>query len=217
MSILPEILLSTLARQSCVSKLKDVPALVPSPGESKVKAAVLLPLFVQNGEVHILYTLRSSNLSSHSGQVSFPGGKLDENEKVIDAALRETYEEIGLPPESVDVWCEMSPFQGRDKTVLITPVVAFIKDLSLNNLTPNIDEVDEIFSEPMSFFCDKTKHAHLKHDSYMLPVFLGKHKIWGITGLITHMFLQCFLPSQLYQTDFGRQRYKLEELLPSKL
>ncbi|CAH2093168.1 unnamed protein product [Euphydryas editha] len=217
MSLLPEILLSTLARQSCISKLKDLPALVTNPGEPQVKAAVLLPLFVQDGEVHILYTLRSSNLNSHSGQVSFPGGKLDENENVIDAALRESYEEIGVRPESVDVWCEMAPIQGRDKTMLITPVVGFIENLSLNNLIPNIDEVDEIFSEPMSLFCDKTKHAHLKHERYMLPVFLGKHKIWGITGLITHIFLQCFLPSDLYQTDFGRQRYKLEELMPSKL
>ncbi|XP_047535412.1 mitochondrial coenzyme A diphosphatase NUDT8-like [Vanessa atalanta] len=218
MSLSPHILLSNLARERCVAKLKDLPAFIRSDVEPKVKAAVLVPIFERNGELHILYTLRSSNLKSHSGQVSFPGGKIDENEKVIDAALRETYEEIGVPGNSVDVWCEMSPVQGRDRSILITPVVGVIKDLIFNNLNPNIHEVEEIFSVPISTFCDTANQAHLKYEGILLPVFLhGKHKIWGITGYITHFFLQCFLPSDLYNVDFTRKGYKLEELMPSKL
>ncbi|CAG9564498.1 unnamed protein product [Danaus chrysippus] len=218
MSLSPQILLSNKVREKCVAKFKELPSYIQTENLSKPRAAVLVPLFTQNGEVHLLYTLRSSNLKNHSGQVSFPGGKVDENESLIETALRETHEEIGVPASSVDIWGEMPPMQGRDGNILITPVVGVIKDLDVKKLNPNIHEVAEIFSVSMSSFCNKNNHAHFKYNDIMLPVFLsGNHKIWGITGLITHMFLQCFLPKELYKVDFSRKKFTLDELLPSKL
>ncbi|CAH0725525.1 unnamed protein product, partial [Brenthis ino] len=218
MSLSPQVLLSKDAKDKCISRIKELPAFARTDVTPQNKAAVLIPLFVKNGELHLLFTLRSSNLKSHSGQVSFPGGKLEEHEGVVDAALRETEEEIGVFPKSVDVWCEMYPVQGRDKNIIITPVVGVIKDLNLDNLNVNIYEVEEVFSIPMADFCDRTKHAHLKYEGFLTPVFIHeKHNIWGITGLITHLFLQCFLPSDLYKVNFTRKRFTLEELMPSKL
>ncbi|CAH2246269.1 nucleoside diphosphate-linked moiety X motif 8-like [Pararge aegeria] len=218
MSLSPQVLLSNAARDKCIAKLKDLPAFIHSGMKPKYKASVLLPLFVQNGEVHLLYTLRSSNLKAHSGQVSFPGGKMEGTEGVIETALRETEEEIGIRNNTVEIWSTMSPVQGRDKTMLITPVVGLINDLDIKSLHPNIHEVEEIFSVPMSVFCNRENHAHLMFNEMPLPLFLsGKHRIWGITGFITHMFLECFLPSDSYKVDFMRKSFTLDELMPSKL
>lgn len=218
MSLSPQVLLSNVAKQRCISKLKDLPAFMHSQVKPKYRASVLLPLFVQDGEVHLLYTLRSWNLKAHSGQVSFPGGKMDGDEGVIETALRETEEEVGISTQDVEIWSAMSPVQGRDNTMLITPVVGLINDLDIEKLQPNIHEVEEVFSVPMSVFCNTENHGHLMFNGLPLPLFLyGKHKIWGITGFITHMFLECFLPSDSYKVDFMRKGYTLDELMPSKL
>ncbi|XP_023944983.2 mitochondrial coenzyme A diphosphatase NUDT8-like [Bicyclus anynana] len=219
MSLSPQVLLSNAAREICIAKLKELPQFIyAGKTKSMYKASVLVPIIIQNEEVHLLYTLRSSNLKSHSGQVSFPGGKMDGMEGVIDTALRETEEEIGIPGNSIDIWSAMPTVQGRDKQMYITPVVGFIKDLDMKNLIPNVHEVEEIFSVPMSAFCNSENQAHLMFEGWPLPLFThGKHKIWGITGFITHLFLQCFLPSDLYKCDFMRKSYTIDELLPSKL
>ncbi|XP_034834649.1 mitochondrial coenzyme A diphosphatase NUDT8-like [Maniola hyperantus] len=218
MSLSPQVLLSNAARDKCIAKLKELPAFMHSGVKPLYKASVLLPLFVQNGEVHLLYTLRSSNLKAHSGQVSFPGGKMEEAEGVVETALRETEEEIGICTQDVEIWSDMSPVHSRDMTMLITPVVGLVENLDIQNLHPNIHEVEEIFSVPMSVFCNKENHGHFMFNEMPLPLFLhGKHKIWGITGFITHMFLECFLPSEAYKVDFMRKGFTLNELMPSKL
>src|SRR6202158_3076106 len=67
-------------------------------------AAVLIPLFERNGELHIVYIRRSDHVASHRGQVAFPGGRVDAvDATLLDAALREAHEEVGLDPASVDV------------------------------------------------------------------------------------------------------------------
>ncbi|KAG6450648.1 nudix hydrolase 3 [Manduca sexta] len=218
MALASELLLSSVARQRCVSKLKEVPVFVKDWINFKSEAAVLVPLCVQNNEVCLLYTLRSSNLTNHSGQVSFPGGKMDKSETVFETALRETEEEIGVPRESVDIWGKMNKIQGRNRDIIITPVVGLIQNYSFSKLQRNADEVEEIFTVPMSTFCDVNNHASFEYENLMTPVFLGaQHKIWGITGIITHFFLQCFLPSDVYKVDFTRKKYLMDELMPSKL
>ncbi|CAH4029913.1 mitochondrial coenzyme A diphosphatase NUDT8-like [Pieris brassicae] len=214
----PQRLLTASARERCIACLRGLPEFVLEDVSPKKKASVLVPMCVINNEVHLLYTTRSTNLSSHAGQVSFPGGKMDKDENVIETALRETEEEIGVPPEAVEVWSAMSSVQGRDKNMLITPVVGLIKNFENQTLIPNVYEVEEIFTVPMSALCDRKNHAHLEFEKTILPVFLyEKHKIWGITGFITNFFLQSFLPTESYQCDFLRKKFELHELLPSKL
>ncbi|XP_022822633.1 nucleoside diphosphate-linked moiety X motif 8-like [Spodoptera litura] len=218
MSLAPEILLSSAARERCISNISELPSFNVRGGNPKHTASVLVPVCVDNSEVCLLYTLRSSNLSSHSGQVSFPGGKIDKDETVYDAALREAEEEIGVPAKDINIWTKMNQVQGRDGNMLITPVVGEIMNFDMKKLTPNEGEVADIFTIPMKVFCDTNNHGCYKYNNYAIPVYNGgKHTVWGITGIITHMFLNSFLPKELYCPDFLKKEYKLHELLPAKL
>lgn len=214
MSLSPQELLSASSKEQCLSKLKDLPVFAKS-GNIQNTAAVLVPICVVDGEVCVLYTLRSLNLKSHGGQISFPGGKRDGNETAVETALRETEEEIGVPSRDVDVWGVMSTVQGRDSNVLITPVIGVINDFNINTLKINTDEVEEVFTVPMASLCNLQNHGHLEALPY-LPVFIhGKHNIWGITGFITKTFLKCFIPD--FKMNFGHQKFSFNELNPSKL
>lgn len=217
MALSPQMLLANVARQRCISKFKELPAFVNEDEKATKTAAVLVPLCVHEGEVCLLYTLRSSNLKSHSGQVSFPGGMMEPNETHIETALRETEEEVGVPRSNVDVWSPMPQVQGRNN-LPITPVVGVIKNFNINELQKNPDEVDEIFLVPMKSFCDTRNHAHWEYMGAALPVFIHeKHKIWGITGHMTNLFLNCFLPDTEFKDDFLRKRFDMDELMPAKL
>lgn len=217
MLLSPEVLISSFAKERCIAKLKELPILFTGL-EPKQYAAVLVPLCIDNGKVCLLYTLRSSNLKHHSGQVSFPGGKMDENETVFETALRETEEEIGITKADIDIWGEMPLVLGRNKEVVVTPVVGLVTDFDVNKLKPNLDEVEEVFTVPIDVLCDPTNHAHIVHNTFTIPVFLNeKHTIWGLTGLITYMFLQSFLPENDYEFDFMRKKFEVEDLMPSKL
>ena len=82
----------------------------------------------------LLYTTRSSNLRSHGGEISFPGGKFDSVDKnAEDAALRETEEELGIQRHSFDIWAQLPSLQGRDGKTAITPVIALMKVLMNDN------------------------------------------------------------------------------------
>lgn len=214
MSLSPKKLLSAASKEQCLATLKDVPAFVRN-NTPETRAAVLVPLCVVDEEVCVLYTLRSLNLKSHGGQTSFPGGKQDGSETAIETALRETEEEIGLSRSDIDIWGVMSTFQGRTSDIHITPVIGLIKDFHMNKLKINADEVEEVFTVPMSSLCNLKNHGHLVFTP-PLPVFIhGKHKIWGITGLITQVFLYCLLPD--FKTNIESQKFRLDELMPPKL
>src|SRR5206468_6505694 len=87
------------------SALRTNPDLPPVPGldDDALGSAVLAPLFDEDGEARVILTRRTTWLRSHSGQVAFPGGRVEEGEQPVDAALRETWEEVGIDPTTVEV------------------------------------------------------------------------------------------------------------------
>lgn len=217
MNFTPQVLLSSAMREQCIKKMKEIPIFLKD-STQKENASVLVPLCIDSNEVCLLYTLRSLKLKNHSGQIAFPGGKMDENETVYQTALRETEEEIGFPRDEIDVWGKMQNVQGRNKSVVIMPVVGYLKNFSMERLHASEDEVAEIFTVPIRKLCDTKSHAHLLFEDIMTPVFVvDKYKIWGITGLITHLFLEALLPTNSYDTNFMQKRFEIEELMPSKL
>lgn len=155
-------------------------------------AAVLVPLLVFDGAVHVLFTLRTDTVKHHKGQVSFPGGARHEDDRdLLDTALRESREEIGLVEDDADVLGilddtpTISSFQ-------ITPYVARIRWPL--QLVPSQHEIAEIFTVPLSVLLDpglcRVEEQTIQDKRY--PVFHfegGKHDVWGITGHILAHFM----------------------------
>lgn len=163
------------------------------------KAAVLIPICFYYGKISLLYTLRTSHLSSHKGQVSFPGGRHDFDDGTLEnTAIRETREELGLDPKFIKIWGIGNCLQIYN--MQITPVIGHITSLSLNELNINHHEVEEVFCLSLESLCDPTKQSYTQfNNSHSTPVFLGgRRRIWGITACITHIFLNCFVSSDVY-------------------
>ncbi|XP_050515726.1 mitochondrial coenzyme A diphosphatase NUDT8 [Diabrotica virgifera virgifera] len=168
--------------------------------EPEARAAVLIPLCEVDGKVALLYTLRAAHLKNHRGQVSFPGGKQDEGDKSLEAtALRETHEELGIHPDDVEVWGSGNLIVTRGETCVLPVIGRVVKPLS-DSLKVNPTEVEEVFTVTLEDLC---KPEYLGHTQFRrrssLPVFLaGKRRVWGLTALITNMFLTALLPNKAY-------------------
>lgn len=120
-------------------------------------AAVLIPIVMRH-EPTVLLTQRTEHLSTHSGQIAFPGGKLDETDaNATAAALRETYEEVGLEPGFVDVLGQL-PLYTTGSAFMVTPVVALVKPGFV--LQANAHEVSEVFEVPLQFLMNPAHHRH---------------------------------------------------------
>ncbi|KAJ3280898.1 hypothetical protein HK104_000342 [Borealophlyctis nickersoniae] len=152
------------------------------------RAGVLVPLKIgDDGEVYVLLTLRSNKLRKHGGEVALPGGKVDPSDRDIYAtAKREAWEEIGLPPDSVEILTTLHNTVSRFN-VLVTPVVALVP---LDFVpTPNHDEVAECFSVPLRRFVMDVDRTHVdimwEGVPYRAHSFMYKgYKIWGMTATI---------------------------------
>ncbi|WP_174732445.1 NUDIX hydrolase [Mesobacillus harenae] len=132
-----------------VSKLKDrTPGVLGN--EQFLKYAVLLPLIEKNGELHILFEVRSMHLRRQPGEICFPGGKIDMSDRDEQhCALRETSEELGIPEESIENVFPLDYMVSAFGTI-IYPFVGTIKNPE--KVKPNPSEVGEVFSVPISFF-----------------------------------------------------------------
>jgi 8-oxo-dGTP pyrophosphatase MutT (NUDIX family) len=152
-------------------------------------AAVLIGLIESGSEsqMQILLTKRASHLRHHPSQVSFPGGKVESTDKsIIDTALRETFEEIGVPQQAITVIGQLPPYQTMSG-FNVTPVVAIIdadQDYQLDN-----NEVVEIFHVPLQYFLTSnqdhmlvTSKSGIAHKVHFLPY--QHYNIWGATAVM---------------------------------
>ena len=129
----------------------------------RMRASVLVPI-VMRSEPTVLLTERTAHLSTHSGQIAFPGGKADEGDANEAAtALREAQEEVGLDAHFVDVLGHLSVYTTGSSFV-ITPVVALVRPDFV--LTPNAFEVADVFEVPLAFLMNPANHRHhiVEHD-----------------------------------------------------
>ena len=113
-----------------------------------IRAAVLCALFEEEDCLCVLLTRRAASLRSHTSEVSFPGGRLEEDETPEQAALREAWEEVGLDPERVEILGNLSPFSTRRREVAIMPFVGWLSEPPI--LVPNPDEVEQVLRVPLA-------------------------------------------------------------------
>jgi 8-oxo-dGTP pyrophosphatase MutT (NUDIX family) len=156
------------------------------------EAGVLVPVTENRDNPEIVFTLRSSNLSTHRGQVSFPGGRRDrEDESLAHTALRETHEEIGLPPEKVELIGPLSQVMSLHQ-ILVTPYVGVIP--GDHPLTANPAEIESIFRVPVSFFLEdrreRTDALSFMNNTFYVPCYRwDRFQIWGLSAVVLVDFL----------------------------
>src|SRR5712692_8670990 len=159
------------------------------------KAAVLLGLFDQHGETHLIFIRRSSNLRSHSGEIAFPGGAVDASDgSPIMTALREAQEEIGLDPARAEALGILSPVFTVVSNFLITPVVAFLPQ-GLGTLSLQASEVTELILAPLRGLADPaiTHTEEWTRGGLTRTVYFyhyGPYLIWGATARMLTMLLE---------------------------
>ncbi|XP_041057116.1 nucleoside diphosphate-linked moiety X motif 8, partial [Carcharodon carcharias] len=164
-------------------------------------AGVLVPLCSVRGEPSLLLTLRSSKLGGrHQGDVSFPGGKRDPSDPdIIHTALRETHEELGLKLARDCVWGYLKPLSDRSG-MKVVPVLANLGPIDLRKITPNPNEVEDVFAISLSHFFPTenrryTTFRHREGQLYTLPVFPNaKYKVWGLTAVMIDGLLGLLFP-----------------------
>lgn len=154
-------------------------------GRSLRPAAVLVPVIARPEGAAVLMTRRSDSLASHTGQIAFPGGRLDPGETAAQAALREAWEEVALDPGAVEI-IGLGDGYETGTGFLVTPVVGWLAESPTTRPSP--DEVAEVFEVPWDFLMDPANH---RRDSYQrdgeprrwfwaMP--WEQRYIWGVTA-----------------------------------
>lgn len=156
------------------------------------QAAVLVPVTDSRTQPEVVLTKRADHLAYHSGEVSFPGGKWEDTDPSLTVtALRESEEEIGLPPAVVDVINVQRPQFSRSG-MRVTPYVGIIPhEVSLR---PNLGELDAIFRVPVEFFLEdrraQTDIYVRDGQEWWSPVYYYEgYKIWGLTARVLVDFM----------------------------
>lgn len=150
------------------------------------QAAVLVPI-TQSVNPQVILTQRAIGLSTHSGEVAFPGGHYEQQDaNLIATALREAHEEVGLPPECVEVVGSLSTLMSKHG-VSVTPYVGLVAEHT--KYVANESEIASIFSVPLAFFADDAREMTHRIDyqgrSWYVPSYqFDGYKIWGLTAIM---------------------------------
>lgn len=156
------------------------------------RAGVLVLLFMKDAELHFLLTKRTEDVEHHKGQISFPGGVMDEDDgSIVETALRECREEIGLLPDAVQILGLFDDYETPSRFA-VTPVVAYVP--ALPKLKPNEQEVADVLEVPISLFLDKANERIEQRKRYgeIFDVYFYRyrdHDVWGATAAIIRSFL----------------------------
>lgn len=162
------------------------PADLPGTGRY---AAVLVLLYEKANQWWVVLTRRRDDLRKHAGQISLPGGSQDPGESLVETALRETEEEIGVGPKQIDLLGQLNPVYIPPSDFTVTPFVGTSQGRP--DFQRQVEEVAEILETPLDLLLDERSFANgsVKHGvgdrTIEAPHFVfGSHQIWGATALI---------------------------------
>lgn len=176
--------------------------------------SVLLPLVEKKGELYVLYELRASHMEVQPGEICFPGGKKEPGESPQQCALRETWEEIGIPSGKIRVVSQLDMMVNYSNVVMYA-FLGIVDEDALDEIVLNPDEVEEVFLVPLDFLMENDPKIYWttviprpsedfpydrvtggepykwKHGKAPVPVYkaFGDKVIWGFTGRITKRFV----------------------------
>ena len=152
-----------------------------------IDSAVLLLFFNWNNQLSICFTVRKKSLRKHAGQISFPGGRKESDETLLQTALRETYEEIGIHPENIKIIGELSSLYISVSNYMVHPIIGIMNQKPEFKI--NTDEVEEILIIPVESILKEgiiqTKNIQTSVGELDVPCFfIDNQMIWGATSMI---------------------------------
>jgi 8-oxo-dGTP pyrophosphatase MutT (NUDIX family) len=168
-------------------------------------AAVLLLVVNHPGDPTVVFTQRTAHLADHAGQISFPGGRVDEDDRTPEhTALREAEEEIGIPADRIEILGRLPEYRtGTGYSV--TPIVGWAEPPL--TYRPDPDEVADIFEVPLAFLLDAGNHRYESafyrgrmRKYWAMPY--GERFIWGATAGMLVTFHRILIPKPVARTDF---------------
>ncbi len=179
--------LVTLTRERLAARRRRV--VEPGP---LVRAAVLVPL-VERGGPHVIFAKRTDRVGTHRGQISFPGGTIDPADpSPLDAALRESEEEVGLPRAAVEPLGALDDTETFATQFVITPWVGVVREPVV--WRPDGEEIEEVIEVPFASLVERANFRveHWERDGVVRPVYFydwGGEVIWGATARIVKHYL----------------------------
>jgi len=179
--------LVTLTRDRLAARRRRV--VEPGP---LVRAAVLVPL-VERGGPHLIFAKRTDRVGTHRGQISFPGGTIDPADpSPLDAALRESEEEVGLPRAAVEPLGALDDTETFATQFVITPWVGVVREPVV--WRPDGEEIEEVIEVPFASLVERANFRveHWERDGVVRPVYFydwGGEVIWGATARIVKHYL----------------------------
>ncbi|MFT5163973.1 MAG: 8-oxo-dGTP pyrophosphatase MutT (NUDIX family) [Alteromonadaceae bacterium] len=181
--------LSETLSQSAAAKAIDAQK------DKLVPAAVLIPMVERHNKLFVILTQRAAHLKHHPGQVSFPGGRFEHaDDTLINTALRETHEEVGIKPGEVQIIGQLQTYQTISQYV-VTPFVGFVN--ADYQLILDKNEVDDAFEVPWAFFLNRDNHHQMsfkrlgqQRNVHFMP--FENRFIWGTTAAMLHDLVSHF-------------------------
>lgn len=171
-----------------------------TPPVDELRQAAVLIAITESEDPELIYTLRSNKVGSHGGEVSFPGGMFEAEDKNLqDTALRESHEETGLDRSKVKILGSIDTVVSRFN-ISVTPYVGIVpSDIELND---NSDEIEACFRVPLSFLLEDKRHRNdeinRNGDIFFMPAYsYDSYIIWGLTAMITVDFLNIALDANI--------------------
>ena len=171
-----------------------------TPPVDELRQAAVLIAITESKNPELIYTLRSNKVGSHGGEVSFPGGMFEiEDKNLQDTALRESHEETGLDRSKVNILGSIDTVVSRFN-ISVTPYVGIVpSDIELND---NSDEIEACFRVPLSFLLEDKRHRNdeinRNGDIFFMPAYsYDSYIIWGLTAMITVDFLNIALDANI--------------------
>lgn len=187
---------------------------VPGLMDASGRYAVLVPLVERDGEVYVLYEVRAATMRRQPGEVCFPGGHMEGDESPEACALRETWEELGIPAQDIEILGRLD-FIAHRANFIMHPILARVSDQALERMNPNPDEVGETFMVPVSHLLKNPPQEYTyslipstpedfpyeligiprsyrwQRGGENVPIYPWEgHAIWGLTGRITRHLMK---------------------------
>ncbi|MBF2707791.1 NUDIX hydrolase [Flavobacterium soyangense] len=152
-------------------------------------AAVMMLFYPKNGRTHLVLIVRNSYEGVHSAQIAFPGGKYESGDQTFEqTALRETHEEIGIHPESIEIIMPFTNLYIQPSNFMVYPYLGICREEII--FIPDVNEVAKIIELPLSIFLDdnlvvSTQISTSYAENMLIPAFkINEHIVWGATAMM---------------------------------